>query len=281
MAWSLQFARYAILKYYRTQRLRNRLVFGDDVLDSLIDEAASASRSLDDRHEALRSCLKQLPERSRELLRLRYETDVTSLLGSGQRHRTIGGGCLQGDAPHPRIVIAVYRTQDSRGGSGMSGSFSPEGLSELIELAREGAETAEEHALLEQRLRDAPAACRYFVRYLGMCSELRALMGSGGDRHGPFQRRTDAPDDQTAGHPKTRSSAPRRWIWLISIAAAAVLAVFLVPAGESGPPDGPGGTAGGHAWRRHGCGMGGRQGSRSRVLICRQAQCDSGMGWRS
>jgi RNA polymerase sigma-70 factor (ECF subfamily) len=78
LAWSIQFARYAILRHYRTQRLRKRLVFSDEVLRSLIDEAASAVREIDSRHEFLRSCLEQLPAHSRELIRARYETGMTS-----------------------------------------------------------------------------------------------------------------------------------------------------------------------------------------------------------
>jgi RNA polymerase sigma-70 factor, ECF subfamily len=84
-AWSLQFARYAILKYYRAQRNRGRLVFGDDVVESLIDESASAILELDRRQEALHACLGRLPERSRELIRIRYETDASSCRDAASR----------------------------------------------------------------------------------------------------------------------------------------------------------------------------------------------------
>jgi RNA polymerase sigma-70 factor (ECF subfamily) len=78
LAWSLQFARFAILKYYRSQRQLGRLVFSDEVLESLADEAATASDEIDRRLEALRGCLQQLPQRSRELIELRYESQLVS-----------------------------------------------------------------------------------------------------------------------------------------------------------------------------------------------------------
>lgn len=75
-AWGLQFARYAVLKHFEAQRRRKRLVFADEVLELVADEAAAANPELDRRQEALRSCVERLPERSQELVRVRYEGGV-------------------------------------------------------------------------------------------------------------------------------------------------------------------------------------------------------------
>lgn len=94
-AWGLQFARYAVLKYFETQRRRKRLVFADEVLELVADEATAANKELDRRHEALRSCIERLPDRSRELVRVRYEAGV--------------GTCKEVACRVDRSVEAVYK----------------------------------------------------------------------------------------------------------------------------------------------------------------------------
>jgi len=94
-AWGLQFARYAVLKHFETQRRRKRLVFADEVLELVADEATAANKELDPRHEALRSCIERLPARSRELVRVRYEAGV--------------GTCKEVARRLDRSVEAVYK----------------------------------------------------------------------------------------------------------------------------------------------------------------------------
>ena len=94
-AWGLQFARYAVLKHFQRRRRRQRLVFGDEVLELLVEQTTLANRESDCRQEALRTCLQRLPERSRELVRVRYETGV--------------GTCKEAASRLGRSVEAAYK----------------------------------------------------------------------------------------------------------------------------------------------------------------------------
>lgn len=70
-AWAVQVARYQVLTH--AKRLgRDRLVFDDDVLALLCDDAQERLTQLDDRREALTGCLEQLPAPQRQLLEMRY-----------------------------------------------------------------------------------------------------------------------------------------------------------------------------------------------------------------
>jgi RNA polymerase sigma-70 factor (ECF subfamily) len=76
-AWGLRFARFAVLKFFERQRTRGVVVFDDALVGALCDEAAVARAEVDDRHDALRRCVAQLPERSRSLVELRYQPGAT------------------------------------------------------------------------------------------------------------------------------------------------------------------------------------------------------------
>lgn len=77
-AWALRFTRYAVLKHYEKLRRRGNLVFDEQLLDTLADDATRAVRQIDRRQEALHGCLKRLPEHARTLLRMRYESGLKS-----------------------------------------------------------------------------------------------------------------------------------------------------------------------------------------------------------
>lgn len=76
MAWALKFA-YLHACNARRKYARSPLVFSDMLLTSLADETAQAVEQLDQRHDALQNCLHKLPDRERELILSRYESDVS------------------------------------------------------------------------------------------------------------------------------------------------------------------------------------------------------------
>lgn len=71
IAWSFQIANYEVLKY-RDKRRSNKLVFSDDILESLAIESEEQQDDLDLRRSALRECIKKLRPEDRELIETRY-----------------------------------------------------------------------------------------------------------------------------------------------------------------------------------------------------------------
>lgn len=71
IAWSFQIANFEVLKF-RDRRRASRLVFSDDVLQSIAEEAEEDQGDLDLRRNALRECLLGLRASDRELIQSRY-----------------------------------------------------------------------------------------------------------------------------------------------------------------------------------------------------------------
>src|SRR5687767_4489319 len=70
-AWSFRIAHFQCMAY-RQKRLRDKVLFNDDVVASLAIEAKRLDDRYDERAAALERCLEQIHPRSREALRLRY-----------------------------------------------------------------------------------------------------------------------------------------------------------------------------------------------------------------
>lgn len=77
VAWALWIAKSRVIDFYRKQS-RNQLVFSNDLLQRLSETIAEQAESRDRRREALETCLDGLPEKSRELLDLRYVDDLSA-----------------------------------------------------------------------------------------------------------------------------------------------------------------------------------------------------------
>ncbi|MBM4090124.1 MAG: sigma-70 family RNA polymerase sigma factor [Planctomycetes bacterium] len=70
-AWASQVARYQVLTH--AKRLgRERLVFDEELMESLAAESQLRAASLDQRRDALLACLERLPAPQRQLLEMRY-----------------------------------------------------------------------------------------------------------------------------------------------------------------------------------------------------------------
>ncbi len=74
-AWAMQFAKFAVLKYFEKQR-RGRTVFAQDLVELLVDETCSQLESPDLRLSYLRQCVGKLPQHSRQLLEARHNSDL-------------------------------------------------------------------------------------------------------------------------------------------------------------------------------------------------------------
>lgn len=75
-AWALQIARLEVMNFRRRTTPQQRL-FDDELFDQLADEALVVNNTLPDaRLDALRECLKKLPEDSRRLIGMFYEQEM-------------------------------------------------------------------------------------------------------------------------------------------------------------------------------------------------------------
>jgi RNA polymerase sigma-70 factor (ECF subfamily) len=76
LAWSTQIANYEILKH-RTKRKRDRLMFSDEFIHQVAEEALERSDELERRRAALVHCIEKLRPADRELIQHRYAPGET------------------------------------------------------------------------------------------------------------------------------------------------------------------------------------------------------------
>lgn len=72
VAWACQIA-YWRVRYARQKYARSKVIFDQEVLDAVAHTAATMTREVDARHEALARCLQKLYPRDREFVLTRYE----------------------------------------------------------------------------------------------------------------------------------------------------------------------------------------------------------------
>lgn len=89
MPWAVAFTRYEILSYCRDRR-RDRHLFADDVVSLMLETVQEEVPDPDDRLLRLRHCIKKLPQKSREMLHLRYEEGLTLVQMSKRLQRSDG-----------------------------------------------------------------------------------------------------------------------------------------------------------------------------------------------
>jgi RNA polymerase sigma-70 factor (ECF subfamily) len=71
LPWAFAVARFTMLAFFR-DKMRDRLVFDEDVLESMAAETATAASELPERQEALGRCLEKLTAEQRGLLHAHY-----------------------------------------------------------------------------------------------------------------------------------------------------------------------------------------------------------------
>jgi len=78
--WACVISRYEVLSY-RRMMARDRLVFNEDFMEMMADEAAEEAESSKDEQRVLDSCLQKLPEQQRSLVVKAYsdKTKITQV----------------------------------------------------------------------------------------------------------------------------------------------------------------------------------------------------------
>jgi RNA polymerase sigma-70 factor, ECF subfamily len=88
VAWACQIA-YWRIRYSRQKFARSKVVFDQELLDAVAQTATRMTAELDERHEALASCLAKLHARDRELVLTRYEPGGGVKEAAQRSHRTL------------------------------------------------------------------------------------------------------------------------------------------------------------------------------------------------
>ena len=89
LRWAYVIARFEVLSY-RRQRARDRLVFSEDLLTQLADEALVETEQREAERRALEPCLEQLAAGQRELIMAAYTSGV-KITGVAERLGTTPG----------------------------------------------------------------------------------------------------------------------------------------------------------------------------------------------
>lgn len=89
-AWVFAIARYEVLNFRKTQARDSRLVFSDQLEEIIGSELPHMVNDLDDRQQALKSCLTKLKKADRELISHRYFSGGSLKEYSAEVGRSVG-----------------------------------------------------------------------------------------------------------------------------------------------------------------------------------------------
>ena len=73
VAWGITIARYEVLEF---RSKKKTVQFGDDVIKTLEDEAASTISKADSRKDALKKCIEKLCLMDRQMIHMRYNDNI-------------------------------------------------------------------------------------------------------------------------------------------------------------------------------------------------------------
>lgn len=79
VSWAVTIAKYQILNY-RKHNKRSRLCLSEEAYDLLISETEKVQEQSQDRLQALRNCLKKLPPKDQQFIRMRYDDGASARL---------------------------------------------------------------------------------------------------------------------------------------------------------------------------------------------------------
>jgi RNA polymerase sigma-70 factor (ECF subfamily) len=85
-AWAFRIAHFQFMAY-RQKRLRDKVLFNEQLLSKLASEAKEVDDTYDERAATLEHCLERMPARSREAVRLRYADELNVEQMAEKLHR--------------------------------------------------------------------------------------------------------------------------------------------------------------------------------------------------
>lgn len=76
VSWALTIARYQVLYYFKNRK-RSKIIFSNDLMNSIGEEVERTIPEINDRLKALKECIKKLNHEDQALLKLRYDKGYT------------------------------------------------------------------------------------------------------------------------------------------------------------------------------------------------------------
>ena len=76
VAWAVTIAKFKVLEF-RAKQKKSKLQFTDKIYESLESSAASKKHAVQERLDVLKKCIRELSEREKDLLKMRYELDLS------------------------------------------------------------------------------------------------------------------------------------------------------------------------------------------------------------
>lgn len=77
IAWSIVIARYEIMQFFKKCKRDNKIHFDETLHEIFESDSKSVNDQFDERVEALRNCIKKLVFTDAQILKMRYEEDLT------------------------------------------------------------------------------------------------------------------------------------------------------------------------------------------------------------
>jgi RNA polymerase sigma-70 factor (ECF subfamily) len=75
-AWAFKVARFQLMAHMKKHK-RNRLVFDDELIDMVAEDAEEEAERMEEMRAVLNTCLRKLPTKQRELISSRYEDNAS------------------------------------------------------------------------------------------------------------------------------------------------------------------------------------------------------------
>lgn len=117
-AWACRVAQFQVKAAWRDMsRETGRLLFNDDVLNVLADDALQISSGAQARRDALRSCLAKLAPDQRAMIRDRYESNDSVQTIAAARDRTENAVSIALHRVRKSLAECIEKTLDAEGSS--------------------------------------------------------------------------------------------------------------------------------------------------------------------
>lgn len=114
-AWAFSIARFEVLNYRKRQARDARLVFSDELEQTITTELAEAPDDFEEQHEALKLCLLKLREEDRELLLHRYSRSEPLAEYAARVGRSVGGLKVSLHRLRSALLACIERRLQARG----------------------------------------------------------------------------------------------------------------------------------------------------------------------